>query len=411
MRSFTVSSGQIKSSSINHSFSRKRYWLLSCLFLLLLNTGPANAASPLFQEPVIHQNRLRDSIAERIKDSLKVELRHARFNDPVAERLYLTNLLKEEQPGTAVKPKKHGQKFYYRLAVAFTKLRLYSLAMKCYFKTLIVENKPDTINNTPLVTASVDARQSMADNFNHQKDSLVITDSITTAIMSIHNTDIGQINSDSTSYNGDAEIKSPLVTANQILNPFNDGKKAAAYALLIHVRQPVSGKRRVYVLNNVGHTFITLIKYNTDSTIVSRSFGFYPKKNFPLAATPLFPSSQSTFKNDSLHSWDEISGTFIPKRRFNRMLAIVKKFDHKKYQLSHNNCTDFGIEMAAEAGIVVANTQGKWPLGKGNNPACMGQSMLEGNVTASNDSNDSYGGKLLVVDDLVNTKTTMHYHK
>ncbi|MEP7220579.1 MAG: hypothetical protein ABI876_16760, partial [Bacteroidota bacterium] len=52
-------------------------------------------------------------------------------------------------------------------------------------------------------------------------------------IIGVRNTDIGQINGDSTSYNGDAEIKSPMETADEILNPFDDGKKAAAYALLI----------------------------------------------------------------------------------------------------------------------------------------------------------------------------------
>jgi hypothetical protein len=90
------------------------------------------------------------------------------------------------------------------------------------------------------------------------------------------------------------------------------------------------------------------------------------------------------------------------------MIAIVQKYDHKKYQLSRANCTDFGIEMAAEAGIFVSDSQGKWPLGYGNNPACFGQSILDGKITASN---DTYAGKLLVVNDLVNTKTTMHYHK
>lgn len=384
--------------------SYKQVWPVVLLLLFFLSS--ASAAS--FQEPVIHKNHLADSVSDRIKDSLKVELVHAKTNDPVTERKYLSSLLQDEQANLTVRPKKHGQKFYYRLAVAFTRLRLYSLAMKCYFKTLAIENKVDTAKYTPLVTASVDGRELVADNLRHQMDSLTIADSVTTAVMSIHNADIGLINRDSTAYNGDAEIKSPMMSANEILNPFDDGKRAAAYAIMIHVRQPVSGKRKVYVLNNVGHTFITLIKYNIDSSIVSRSFGFYPKKNSPLAATPLFPSSPSTFKNDSLHSWDEISGTFISKKRFNRMLAIVQKYDHKKYQLSHTNCTDFGIEMAAEAGIFVSDSQGKWPLGQGNNPACFGQSILEGKITASN---DTYNGKLLVVDDLVNTKTTMHYHK
>ncbi|MDB5088022.1 MAG: hypothetical protein JWR09_2016 [Mucilaginibacter sp.] len=399
----------IKSIIITQPFDRKRYWLLTPLFLLLFNTGYSQDSTSILPRPVIHENRFSDSVAERIKDSLKLELQHAKLIDPVTERKYLTTLLKEEQTTGGTQHKKRGQKFYYKLAVAFTKLRLYPLAMKCYFKTLTIENKTDTIKYAPIVTASVDGRQLMANNFNQKRDTLVNEDdSVTTRIMAIHNSDIMLVNQDSTAYNGDAEIKSTPINGDKIINPFDDGKKAVAYALMIHVRQPVSGKRKVYVLNNVGHTFITLIKYNADSTNVSRSFGFYPKKSFPLAATPLFPSSPSTFKDDARHSWDEVSGTFISRRSFNRILAVVKKYDHKKYQLSHTNCTDFGLEMAAEAGITITDTQGKWPLGKGNNPACAGQSMLEGKITASN---SSYTGKLLVVDDLVNTKTLTHYHK
>jgi hypothetical protein len=398
----------IKSIVTIQPFNRKRYWLITPLFLFFISTGYSQGSVSVISQPVIHQNRFADSVSDRIKDSLRIELLHAKLDDPVTERQYLTRLLKEEQGITAYKPKKHGQKFYYRLAVAFTKLRMYSLAMKCYFKTLTIENTVDTVKYSPLLTASVDGKQLMADNFSRQRDSLAVEDSVATGIMNIHNADINLVNKDSTSYNGDAEIESPRVKAVDIINPFEDGKKAAAYALLIHVRQPLSGKPKVHVLNNVGHTFITLIKYNTDSTIVSRSFGFYPKKNFILAATPLFPSSKSTFKDDALHSWDEISGIFISKRRFNRMLAIVKKYDHKKYQLSHTNCTDFGLEMAAEAGITITDTEGKWLLGHGNNPAYTGQAMLEGKISATS---DTYSGRLLVVDDLVNTKKTMRYHK
>jgi hypothetical protein len=410
MHSFIISFHRLtRSIVLNKPFNRRRYWLLTPLFLLFFNTGYSQVDTSVLPQPLIHENRFSDSVAERIKDSLKLELQHTRFNDPITERKYLTTLLKEEQATVGTQHKKRGQKFYYRLAVAFTKLRLYPLAMKCYFKTLTIENKTDTLKYNPLVTASIDGRQLMAGNFNRQRDTLVNEDdSVTTRVMAIHNSDIMLVNQDSTSYNGDAEIKSMPIEGDKIINPFDDGKKAVAYALMIHVRQPVSGKRKVYVLNNVGHTFITLIKYNADSTNVSRSFGFYPKKSFPLAATPLFPSSPSTFKDDALHSWDEVSGTFISRRSFNRILTTIKKYDHKKYQLSHTNCTDFGLEMAAEAGITITDTQGKWPLGKGNNPACAGQSMLEGKVTASN---SSYTGKLLVVDDLVNTKTLNHYHK
>ena len=410
MHSTTISFIRVtKSIVVAQRFNRKRYWLLTPLFLLFFNTGYSQVDISVLAQPVLRENRFSDSVANRLKDSLKLELQHTRFDDPVTERKYLTTLLKEEQATTGSQHKKRGQKFYYKLAVAFTKLRLYPLAMKCYFKTLTIENKTDTIKYNPLVTASVDGRQLMASNFNHQRDTLINeADSIATRVMAIHNADIMLVNQDSTSYNGDAEVKSIPIKGDRIISPFDDGKKAVAYALMIHVRQPVSGKRKVYVLNNVGHTFITLIKYNADSTNVSRSFGFYPKKGFPLAATPLFPSSPSTFKDDALHSWDEVSGIFISRRSFNRILTIVKKYDHKKYQLSRTNCTDFGLEMAAEAGITITDTQGTWPLGKGNNPACAGQSILEGKITASN---SSYTGKLLVVDDLVNTKTLNHYHK
>ncbi|HVW98364.1 MAG TPA: hypothetical protein VHA56_20525 [Mucilaginibacter sp.] len=390
------------------------FWRRACfrsvilVALFALSTHRVKAAVPFWQESIVRQELLPDSLPVKIKDSLKLDLLQAKIHDPVKKRRYLVKLLKEERSQEKRLKKRHGERFYYGLAVAFTKLRLYSLAMKCYFKTLTVESAIDTGNYQPLLlTASIDSKQLMADNFSRMQDSLMKEDSLALRVMSIHNADIGMINKDSTAYNGDSEIRSPRIAAGEIINPFEDGKTAAAYAMLIHVRQPVSGSRKIYVLNNVGHTFITLIKYNTDSTIVSRSFGFYPRKDFLLAATPLFPSSPSTFKNDERHSWDEISGTFISRRRFNRMLEIVKKYDHKKYQLSHRNCTDFGLEMAAEAGIVISDAQGKWPLGKGNNPACAGQSILEGRISAMNGSN----GKLLIVNDLVNTKTTNHYRK
>jgi len=388
----------------NRNGGNKFYRLLLPVLLLLFSA----TRSAAFQQPVLHENRFSDSVAVHIKDSLKQELLNARLTDPATERKYLTRLLKEEQATITPGRKKHGQRFYYRLAVAFTKLRLYPLAMKCYFKTLTIENRTDTTEQPPIVTASIAPEQTTAGNAARQQITLAAEDSITNSIMAIHTDDINQVNKDSTAYNGDNEVRSQPIETAQILDPFDDGKKAAAYALMIHVRQPVSGKRKVYVLNNVGHTFVTLIKYNTDSTVVSRSFGFYPKKNFILSATPLFPSSPSTFKDDARHSWDEVSGTFISRRSFNRILNIVKKYDHKKYQLSHTNCTDFGLELAAEAGITINNTVGKWPLGKGNNPACTGQSLLDGNVTAVN---DTYSGQLLLVDDLVNTKKLMHYHK
>ncbi|MGZ3822208.1 MAG: hypothetical protein ACXVB6_16570, partial [Mucilaginibacter sp.] len=53
-------------------------------------------------------------------------------------------------------------------------------------------------------------------------------------------------------------------------------------------------------------------------------------------------------------------------------------YNGMKYHLSKNNCTDFGLNAANLAGINIEETSGKWPLGKGNNPAVTGQSILQG---------------------------------
>lgn len=393
-----------------HSHNLYRYRFLTALLLIItLFIFSVDANASVQQQAIHFSGRLTDTVSDNIKDSLKNEIINTKLNNPVKERQFLTEMLKEDKAAANTNHvKKRGERFYYHMAVAFTKLRLYSLAMKCYFKTLTVENREDTLNIAPVIMASVDSKQLLAANLAHHRDSLLMEDSLRNQILAVHNDDIAAVYKDTASFNGDKEIRSKRVSNADITDPFDDGKKAAAYALLIHVRQPVSGKRKVYVLNNVGHTFVTLIKYNTDSTIVSRSFGFYPKKNFVLAATPLFPSSPSTFKDDSKHSWDEVSGTFISRKKFNRILTIVRAYDHKKYQLSNNNCTDFGLAVANEAGITVTDTQGTWPLGKGNNPACMGQSILEGKISAAN---TAYSGKLLVVTDLVNTTKLTHYHK
>ena len=127
--------------------------------------------------------------------------------------------------------------------------------------------------------------------------------------------------------------------------------------------------------------FITLIKYNTDNSVAYRSFGFYPRKSSILSATPFHPASVSTFKDDARHDWDETAGKFISFRRFRKIISALQSYDQQPYHLNHNNCTDFGLTMAALGGITILETRGRWPLGKGNNPANAGQSMLEGKLS------------------------------
>lgn len=183
-------------------------------------------------------------------------------------------------------------------------------------------------------------------------------------------------------YRSDTAAESMPVAIDSILLAFEDGKEAAAYAVLVEVKQPAPGKRKAFThFNNVGHTFITLIKYNGDNSVVCRSFGFYPHKDGMLDATPLHPTSPSVIKDDSRHTWDELAGKFISVRQFHKILNILSSYDHALYDLNDHNCTDFGLTMAGIAGIRVDRTIGHWPLGRGNNPGSAGQSMLEGKVS------------------------------
>lgn len=173
------------------------------------------------------------------------------------------------------------------------------------------------------------------------------------------------------------------LSPDSVIAAFADGKETEFYAVLLEIKQPFPGKRRAFThINNVGHTFITLVKYNRDGTIVSRSFGFYPRKAHILSGTPLHPSAPSVFKDDSRHEWDEAAGRLLSCRQFNRMLDVLQSYAHRRYHLNRTNCTDFGLDMARVAGIEVRETAGRWPLGRGNNPGAAGQSLLEGKMSA-----------------------------
>ncbi|PWT79126.1 MAG: hypothetical protein C5B59_00345 [Bacteroidetes bacterium] len=173
-------------------------------------------------------------------------------------------------------------------------------------------------------------------------------------------------------------IDSPPTSVTDIFDSFNDHKPAENYALIIAVKQPLPGKRKPFTgIGNVGHVFVILIKYNSDQTVVSRSFGFYPEKNSSFVATPIHPGSRSVFKDDALHDWDELAGKFISRKRFEKILRLLGAYEKKPYNLNQNNCSDFGLSVAAIGGIDIPFTNSKWPLGRGNNPANVGQSILE----------------------------------
>jgi hypothetical protein len=200
---------------------------------------------------------------------------------------------------------------------------------------------------------------------------------------------------DSGYYQVNPVIESAPTRPGSIAAAYDDGRNAAFYAVLLEVKQPIPGKRKAFRYPNVvGHTFITLIKYNTDGSIVCKSFGFYPRKTGLLSATPFRPSAPSVFRDDSRHEWDEAAGRILTARQFEAILDVLRSYDGKRYNLNHRNCTDFGLEAAQAGGIRVWGALGKWPLGRGNNPGAAGQSLLQGKLV--NLGTDPSGGLLLV---------------
>lgn len=268
-----------------------------------------------------------------------------------------------------------NRKVYYYLANVFARLKLYPLAMKCFFKAA-QSDRPD-IDSLHLSDTVLNTLPDGSFSFSSKDDSIV--DSMNRVSKTKPKT-----------------IKSKRTSYQQIISNFNDGKTAVAYALLFHVKQPAPGKRKIFVGVNTGHTYITLIKYNTDSTYASASFGFYPDKEHLLSASPVFPTTMATFKDDSKHLWDEVLGKFISKRKFERILGLTRNFEGMEYNLNRQNCTDFGLQAAGLAGIHINDTAGKWPLGRGNNPAVTGQSILMGKVI-----NDGGAEKEIFIDDTV----------
>ncbi|HEY9534425.1 MAG TPA: hypothetical protein VIQ77_07810, partial [Mucilaginibacter sp.] len=237
-----------------------------------------------------------------------------------------------------------------KLAGLFTRLRLYPLAMKCFLKTLT----PDSLARNIPVTDD--------DQFNIER----------------------RLKRFRTKKKRSKEM---VVKVDQIVETFHDDKPALAYAMILHVKQPLRGTPKVHNLVYTGHTFITLIKFNKDSSYAVLSFGFGPHKDNLLSATPLMPSTSSKFTDDGSHDWDEVVGKFISKRRFEKILELTRQYDGLNYHLSTNNCTDFGLKAAEMAGLKIRDTKSSWLLGGGNNPGATGESILLGKFTNTDTGN------------------------
>ena len=301
------------------------------------------------------------------------------------------HFLKSTKLRNASRDKRISYRLYFGLAKTFVRMKLYPLAMQCYYQTLQLSGEEIPAKDSNRFHQENDEATYFWDG-----ESGTIPSSIFLNNDSIPADPLSPLNEFEYLHNIDTSAEKYLhqnqasipVTADALMDSYNDGHQAVAYAIVLHVKQPVPGKRRTFTgLNNVGHFFVTLIKFNTGAPPIARSFGFYPEKENLFSATPLHPASASTLKDDALHDWDEAIGKFISRRRFDKIIRLIDRYNIRSYHLNKNNCTDFGLTAAAIAGVYISNTKGVWPLGKGNNPANAGQSILEGKILNTDTGN------------------------
>ena len=319
---------------------------------------PATATERDSLLPVRYSNSLNEEVRA---DLLGAEAIDRSAGD---SRKAFNRLLKIWRCRNSIRDRKIRIRLFNDLAGMAARLKLYPLAMQYYYKAV---REPVKLQYLSL-ERTADVPDSLAD-VDSLMDDVAVWQWTYADTVPFVQADPGLV------------TPSGPVRGQDVRESFNDGKTVSFYAMLVHVKQPVPGKRKSFThINNVGHMFITLIKYNRDNSFVCRSFGFYPHKSTIISATPLHPEAASVFKDDAVHEWDEVAGKFITFRTFRKIMDAMAGYDQRAYHLNRNNCTDFGLSMARIGGIGIADAGGKWPLGRGNNPGSAGQSILEGKL-------------------------------
>lgn len=195
---------------------------------------------------------------------------------------------------------------------------------------------------------------------------------------------------------------------------FGDGKSTKHYSLTIYVDQPVRGENDWFritfpvgspITNNpynvptgitwvtpggqlfdVGHTFVSFEKHNTDGTMVKQILGFYPG-GFPIA-------SAGAIKDDSGHTYDVSYTINVSQSQFNAALtALSLDYQNTDYVLFNSpaadayNCTDAAISWMNAAG---ANLTGGGTMPFNNTPGQFGQVLRSKNGSVYQDSAVGY---------------------
>ena len=159
----------------------------------------------------------------------------------------------------------------------------------------------------------------------------------------------------------------------------------AAAKVTIYVDQPTVNSRSTWSGSatnpDVGHTFVSVQQGG-----ITRVFGFYPSDG----VNPIFPSTTSVLVDDSGHHYDVAIEINVTAAQLASVINAATNFAGV-YNLNSYNCTDFGINIAAAAGVSLPDSYGSWPRGGGSNPGDMGQDIRSMSAPSGSTKNTSGG--------------------
>jgi hypothetical protein len=160
---------------------------------------------------------------------------------------------------------------------------------------------------------------------------------------------------------------------------------AATYNVTLYVKQPIPNSRIIVSdgygnklpssldLNSltVGHSFLGFTQSGANIPSVSRYVGFYPST----MVSPFLPVTPGAIADNSNTDYD-VSITFkVSGKEFKAIMEQFQAETKNDYNLNWNNCTDVCINSLNVVGLNIPRTLSTWPLGKGVNPADLGEDL------------------------------------
>ncbi|GAB3960649.1 hypothetical protein GCM10028805_58260 [Spirosoma harenae] len=173
------------------------------------------------------------------------------------------------------------------------------------------------------------------------------------------------------------------------------------YSVTLYIDQPVNGTREIANFNpsasyrRPGHTYLGFERYDSTTNQVIRLVAGFYVKNELIAATSV--STDSDWGDDGGTPYDVSLKVNLSASQFKDVIYQIKNLGSPKYNLVDNNCTTFACKVISPY-ITLPDGQGYiGPLGKGYNPADLGQDLRE--------NKSAYGNKITVTDNSVSPKS------